>query len=265
MITLKRRSRILIVITICTIIGILALSTSIFPVLGASNRRTVPGWTVNEDINPGDDVTFAFGNGVEYSVTTQVFARTHLTIDQQLSALQFGIVINGTQNVEITIQGNQNGPSSGIGPGQDVKSGQGGKQYRYSYGMVILVQTNLTSAGIETFTLQATIPSGRTASNFHWVVYNESSKTFDLLETTVVGSSVTAEIDAPVFEVLLLEEEAISWVWVVVAVVITLVLIFGVIMSKVEYRQWVIQRFSRHQVGIHRLSIEDILENETRS
>jgi predicted transcriptional regulator len=263
--TPKRRLRILLGMTFVTLVGMLALSTVILPALGASYHRDVSGWTANEDINAGDDVTFAFGNGVNYIVTAQVFTRVQLTIDRQLSALQFGIVAKGTQNVQLTIQGDRNGPTSGIGPGQDITAGPGGKQYRYSYGMVIRVQTNLSVAGVDTFTLQATIPAGRSASNFHWAVYNQSTETFDLLDTTVVGSLVTAEISSTTFEVVLLDEEVFSWLWVVVMVVVAIFLVFGAVMSKTEYRQWVIQRFSRHQVGIHRLSIEDVLENETRS
>ena len=261
----KRRSRTLLVMIFFAAIVTLALATIILPALGAKYRRNVPGWSTTEDINPGDEVTFAFGNGVEYTVTTQVFTRTHLAIDRQLSALQFGIVITGTQNVEITVQGDRNGPTSGVSPGQDITPGQGDKQFRYSYGMVVRVQTNLTSAGTDTFTLQATIPAGRSPTNFHWAVYNESSQSFDLLETSVVESLVTAEIDATTFEAILLEEEVVSSLWIVIVVIIAIVLIFGLVMSKGEYRQWVIQRFSRHQVGIHRLSIEDVLENETRS
>ncbi len=263
--TPKRRLRILLGMTFVTLVGMLALSMVIFPALGASSRRDVLGWTANEDINPGDDVTFAFGNDVEYTVTAQVFTRAQLTIDRQLSALQFGIVVKGPQDVQLTIQGDRNGPTSGIGPGQDITPGQGNTKYRYSYGMVVRVQTNLSVAGVDTFTLQATIPADRSASNFHWAVYNQSTETFDLLDTTVVGSLVTADISSTTFEVVLLDEEVFSWLWVAVVVVVAIFLVFGAVMSKTEYRQWVIQRFSRHQVGIHRLSIEDVLENETRS
>ncbi len=261
----RRRSRILFGLMLPTLIGILAISMAILPALGASYRRNVSGWTTSEDINPGDDVTFAFGNNVEYTVTAQVFTRAQLTIDHQLTALQFGIAAKGPQNVELTIQGDRNGPTSGIGPGQDITPRLGGKHYRYSYGMVVRVQTNLTVAGTNTFTLQATIPAGRSASNFHWAVYNTSTATFDLLDTTVAESTVTADISATSFEVLLLEDEVVPWLGIIVGVVIAIVLLFSIVMSKTEYRQWVIQRFSRHQVGIHRLSIEDVLENETRS
>ncbi len=260
-----RRLKILFGLVFSTLIGILALSMVILPALGASYHRNVSGWTTSEDINPGDDVTFAFGNGVEYTVTAQVFTRTQLTIDRQLSDLQFGIIAKGPQNVDLTIEGDRNGPISGIGLGQDITPGQGSKQYRYSYGMVVRVQTNLTVAGTNTFRLQATIPAGLSASNFHWAVYNASTASFDLLDTTVVESTVTADLSATQFEVLLLEEQVIPWLGIAVGVILAIILIFSIVISKGEYRQWVIQRFSQHQAGIHRLSIEDVLENETRS
>ncbi len=52
---------------------------------------------------------------------------------------------------------------------------------------------------------------------------------------------------------------------IIFAVMVPLIAIFGIIMSKQEYRDFLLNRVIPLETGVHRLSMEDVLENENRS
>ncbi len=111
-----------------------------------------------------------------------------------------------------------------------------------------------------------------------WAIFDNSTNQWQLLTTTVVGDSISASIDGENIEnsqliltlvyispVLIPENFWTSSFGLIIIGSAIVAIIFGSIMTNQQYRDYLLNRFLPINKGPHRLSMEDVLENENRS
>lgn len=111
-----------------------------------------------------------------------------------------------------------------------------------------------------------------------WAIFDNSTNQWDLVETSTEGENIVAEINGND-----LESNQLILTLVYISPIITpdnfwtstlgililgfavLTLIFGSLMTNQEYRDYLLNRFLPINKGPHRLTMEEVLENENRT
>lgn len=116
-------------------------------------------------------------------------------------------------------------------------------------------------------------------SNYLWVIYDLEKDEWYSLDTEIIENGIlftlnSDEVEIPevfTISVIKLPESSIfppvgtNLFWFIVIGIIIVALLFGILMSPQEYRQFLLNRVLHIDKGAHRLSMEDVLENENRT
>ena len=111
-----------------------------------------------------------------------------------------------------------------------------------------------------------------------WAYFDNSTDKWELLPTTIIDANITTSIDDQTIEnsqiiltlVYISSYTIPEFFWtstlgILLIGIAIIILVFGSIMSNQEYRAYLLNRFLPINKGPHRLSMEDVLENENRT
>ncbi|MHA1519690.1 MAG: winged helix-turn-helix transcriptional regulator [Promethearchaeota archaeon] len=117
-------------------------------------------------------------------------------------------------------------------------------------------------------------------SEYLWVIYSEQESEWISLDTQIIEGGVQVSlsdeeiVDSFSLTVVKIQTESIipppndnleTWQYVLIIGVPIMALLMGIVMTTQEYREFLLNRVLHIDKGAHRLSIEDVLENENRN
>jgi len=224
-----------------------------------------------------------------------------MTIDPELSNRFVGILLNASNSLELNLSmqksfhsppgarlrwqsgHNSQGPASlniesSLDHNSMVISAQGKTEEELAienpYSTYFIMDLNITADHVEFY---STIDENLGLSEdltWSWAIYEETSETWFLLDSTVtqgvISTIFTEDITQDThFTITVVSISSSPSFWTTPAgIAIIAVGVFGIviglIMSKAEYRSYLLNRFLPIEKGPHRLSMEDVLENENR-
>jgi len=184
------------------------------------------------------------------------------------------------------------GKYAGIGGGTDTQGNTGGNNkpkivptsntdteltseisFMYNTYYAITYSANLSSL-ILSIPLDAS-NSFSTSNNLSWCIFDLASETWYLLDSNQTETTLSVDLTSVSlnYETSILTIVSIlpptlpfwetSW-GIALLIVGAIAIVFGLIMSKAEYRHYLLNRAMPLETGPHRLSMEEILENENR-
>jgi predicted transcriptional regulator len=134
------------------------------------------------------------------------------------------------------------------------------------------------SANLSSFILSIPLDSIEGFSpqeNLSWCIFDSSSESWYLLESDQTDTSLSVDLTSVSlnYETSILTVVSIlqpttpfwetSW-GITILILGAIAIVFGLLMSKAEYRSYLLNRAMPLETGPHRLSMEEILENENR-
>ncbi len=230
----------------------------------------VSAWSATLRVSPDspDDVEF---NTVIIHASANVSATLRITVDNRLRGKELFFDIAAGSAVDVDINMQQEFADKRLRAGQDIEitpgSGQPGMQYRFTYGAALHVHANDTgarmavSAGVSDF--------GSAKENLHWIYKTtaaDDDSPWDIVTTEVSGDYISTEIVSEGYLTIVEGYVPLDWTWpVVFLITIVVIAISGLMISKTDYVRGVAARI-RGEGGVrpHRMSFDDVLENEAR-
>jgi predicted transcriptional regulator len=234
----------------------------------------VQGHSKKDRINPNETVSYTFSNNLKYQITTNVSVDLDIEFDPSLQNREVSFIINSSSSINLQIRiktelskfGTMKQPTGPTG---------GVYQWCYRYNCIFRIYSNIT---IDSLVIRfkkdpefALIPdyiytiaifeSNRDAWEISPSIDKYNEDTLEThLESKVLEINGNTEYYITIFEV----DDFSFWIWIIIIVVIGFVSITFLI-SKTEYFDFLRKRTVALNKGAHRLTLDEVLENENRN
>ncbi|MFX1308066.1 MAG: hypothetical protein ACFE8C_00045 [Promethearchaeota archaeon] len=246
--------------------------------IGNARKKNINGFSTKDKVKPFEKVSYNFLNNLTFEIYTDTFINLSIDYDNNLKNRQTFFIINNSNPISLNVSTKPNLQNFGIMQlPQEPQRGNFRFQYRYDCIFQIKSNTSINNLTIrynklQNYGLNPDISStiAKYESNqYSWelvdtieFINETSSETY--LEGSLTNLQQDTEYYITIFEIEIIQED---WIWLIVLIsfisigVISLI----VLISKKDYFQYLRTRTISIEKGAHRLSLEEVLENENRN
>jgi DNA-binding transcriptional ArsR family regulator len=234
-------------------------------------------WTT--DIVESDEyVTYNFPNNIIFEITTSSRTNLYIEYENQIFNRQSLFIFNNNQSISLNISSKVKMENFGISqPPRSPKKGN--FQLRYRYDCIFRIRSNSSIQNFKIYYRKLDQFGLRSNKNYSLAIYSSNQESWELVDTEDrLNESISErylESSLPEIEsetdyyVTLFEfsTEPDDWTWVIFTIMIIAVGLLSIafLISKKEYFQYLRKRTVSIEKGAHRLSLEEVLENENRN
>ena len=253
---------------------ILIISLNLIISIAFSRDEYPSGFNYSDKVNPDEKVNYHFSNNILLSFETNVLVDINVEYENRIENRQIEFIINNTQSISLNVSSKTNMGNFGMSNAPQEPKGQ----YQNRYQCFIMIESNVSINKLTIRNWEQTQLGLNPSNNYKLAFYNPTGDTWNFLETTEVLNESTSEYYLET-EILNLNSETAyyltyfeivpvfnSWIWVIIIVSIVGIasaLIF--LISRSDYFQYLRQRTVPIEKGAHRLSLDEVLENENRN
>ena len=253
---------------------ILIISFNIIFSTALSRDEYPPGFNYSDEINPNEKVNYYFSNNISLSLSTNVLVDINIEYENRIANRQIEFVVSNNQSISLNVSSKTSMGNFGMSNTPQEPRGQ----YQNRYQCFIMIESNVsinkliirnqeqTQLGLNpsnSYKLASYSPAGNEWDFFETTkIYNESTSEY-YLQTEIVNLNSDTQYYLTYFEIVPVLN---SWIWVIIIVSIVGVasaLIY--LISRSDYFQYLKQRTIPIEKGAHRLSLDEVLENENRN
>ncbi len=240
---------------------------------------------------------YAFDNNIQVNLSTTVITTVDLEIEEGLANRFIGININASTPIKISFKARKNfevspgrkmnwyGKSDNNPNLNDIQVSQSIEEnpieeydidYNYDTFYQIDIEGEINSIEIYTSIDPKLGISKSDTSLLGWAIFNNETQSWEILSDDADEDIISAELDQYDIEndqlILTVVNFApistgsffSSTLGIILIIVVLITAIFGLIMTNTQYRDYLLNRVMHINTGPHRLTIEQVLENENR-
>ena len=239
--------------------------------------ENIPGFSTQDKVYPNESVKYNFFNNIIFDISTDSFIDFNIQYENNIENRQIFFQINNTNPITLNISSKVLMQNFGM-PQPPQGPRRGDTQFRYRYNCILRIKSNTT---IELLTISSSkrIQYGLSPNlDYSLAVYESSQDSWMLIDTIEVLNESSSEIslsgtisnlqaDTEYF-ITFYEITNIfdSWIIVIIIIVSAVGLAsLAILISKKDYFQYLKTRTIPIEKGAHRLSLDDVLENENRN
>ena len=240
-------------------------------------NETIPGFSYHDFINPNEIVCYNFNNSnVNFEISSNALIELNIEYGSAIKDRQTMFIINTSSSTTLNITSEANINEYGL-PEIPQEPSKGRYRYQYQYNCIYKIRANQT---IENLTIRNTknyqfgLNPTKQYTLALFVSTSESWEIVDTLEilndTKVYLESTFQDLNSNTdYYITIYEITDIPFDWTWIFLFISIGVIFGVLslailISKKDYFQYLRTRMVYVEKGAHRLSLEQVLENENR-
>lgn len=234
-------------------------------------------WTA--DIVEADEyVSYHFPNNINFEITTNSRINLYLEYENNIFNRQSLFFFNNNESFSLNITSKTNMRNFGITQPPSAPK-KGNFQLRYQYNCIFKIRSNSSIQNltiryrkINQFGLNSEI-------NYSLAIYNIDQESWELVDTEekfnesiseLYLESSLSEIESDTeYYITLFEfsKETYDWTWLIFPIMILAIGLLSIafLISKKEYFQYLRKRTVSIEKGAHRLSLDEVLENENRN
>ncbi|MFX1388663.1 MAG: winged helix-turn-helix transcriptional regulator [Promethearchaeota archaeon] len=241
-------------------------------------NEDVDGYSTQDTIQPNEKVSYNFLNNLTFEITTNVLINISIEYDYNIENRQTFFIINNSNSLSLNISSKSSLQNFGVmQTPQQPQRGNFRYQYRYNCIFQILSNNTIDNLTIRYRKIQqyGINPNAR----YSLALYESSQEAWQLIDTQEKLNETTSEIylesvlvdiqQDTEYYITLYEEEVIreDWTWLIITGSIIVIAIMAIVaaISKKDYFQYLRTRTVPIEKGAHRLSLEEVLENENRN
>lgn len=234
-------------------------------------------WT-RDVIKSNEFVSFYFPNNIIFEISTNSLVEIYLEYDNKIHNSQSLFIINSNESISLNITTKTSMRNFGISQPPNAPK-KGGFQLRYQYNSIFKIRSN---SSIENFTIRYRKNSQfglKSNVNYSLALYGINQESWELVNTQeklnrsiselYIESSLSGFESNTDYYITLFEfsEQPYDWNWLIFTIIISAVSILSIafLISKKEYFQYLKTRTVSIEKGAHRLTLEEVLENENRN
>jgi predicted transcriptional regulator len=236
----------------------------------------VMGFHVTDKIYVNETVNYQFNNSIILSISTNVFLDFEADFENKIENRQIFFQLQNDQSIKLNITSKSNMGMFGI-PNAPPAPRQGNYQYQNRYNCIFLIRANTS---IQSLTIKSNKEEQfgfNPDRQYSLALLNPDQESWELIELNEVYNTTSASWNLETslsdltantnYYITFFEINPISdnfwWIGLIIGLSIGILALI-VVISKRDYIQLLIKRTIPIEKGAHRLSIEDVLENENR-
>jgi DNA-binding transcriptional ArsR family regulator len=249
-----------------------------FPVNISARKETIPGFSTQDIVQPNEKVSYNFLNNLTFEIFTNTLIDLSLEYDSNIENRQTFFLINNSNPLSLNVSTKSSLQNFGVmQPPQQPQRGNFRFQYRYNCIFQIKSNTSIENITIRYRKIQQYGISPD--SSYSLAIYESNQDSWQLIDTVVkinestfeeyLESSILniqqdTEYYVTIYEVELIQED---WTWLIIlgSIIFIGVISLGIAISKKDYFQYLRTRTVPIEKGAHRLSLDEVLENENRN
>jgi len=250
------------------------LEFNLFIAYAASKKdRNISGFSKKTEINSDESVSYHFSNNIHFEIDTEVYIKLEIKYNERIENRETSMDINNDNPISLEIKVDRSMQNYGYSKNpKDPKQGE--YQLRSQYRCIYRIKSN---SSIEKLKLTFKKDSEYGLDPFieyTVALYEEDEDSWELLETEEVSvnseiyikSSIT-ELDADKeYYVTIYEVSYFSYILIFSSIILAFgILSIVIIISKKDYFHYLKTRSTLIQKGAHRLTLDEVLENENRN
>ena len=266
---------------ICGIILVLLLfllEYNLIFAIGTSRKEKISGSGTQDSVKPKERVSYDFMNNNTFEISTDVYIDLYIEYENDISYRQTYFIINNSRPISLNISTKTDLQDFGIiqSPQQPQKSNF---RFHFGYNCIIRIRTNTSIANLTIRYRKVQEYGLNPDALYSLVIFETNQESWELIETgekinesnaeKYIESSITTLQQDTEYYITIIEVEAIQkdWTWLIITILIIAVGIIAlvVLISKKDYFQYLRTRTVPIEKGAHRLSLDDVLENENRN
>jgi len=235
------------------------------------------GFSTQDRVHPNESVKYNFYNNIVFDISTDTFIDLNIQYENNIENRQIYFLINNSNPISLNISSKVSMQNFGMsGLPQEPK--QGDTQFQYRYNCIIQIQTNTTIEHLTISSIKRSSYGLNPNSEYSLALYESSQDSWELIDTieelnessselSLAGSVSNLQADTEYF-VTFFEVSDIfdNWLLVIILIVGAIgIASLTILISKKDYFQYLKTRTVPIEKGAHRLSLEDVLENENRN
>ncbi|MFX0032000.1 MAG: winged helix-turn-helix transcriptional regulator [Candidatus Hodarchaeota archaeon] len=259
------------------ILCILIFQFTFFIYQVSARKEIIPGFSITDNVNPNETVIYQFPNNIIFGVSTNVFIDISINYESRISNREIFLIIKNGSPISLNITSKIDIDGFNL-TRQPEAPRRGNSQYQYRYNCVYRIKSNITIENITIRSLKSGFYGLNPTSQYSMSVYESSLDSWQLIDTIekinesssehyLEGSLIDIEADTDYFLTFFEISEAFNeWFWVII--IMLLAAAFGsiaILISKKDYFHYLRTRQTPIEKGAHRLSLEEVLENENRN
>ena len=257
---------------------LLDFSLLIFDV-SARKQKDVSGFSKQDTLQQGESVSYRFSNNIKLKISSDAYTELDIEYSENIENREFSIDIESGryryEHIYLEIQSERSMRSFGISEvPNDPKNGE--IPLRTQYRCIYRIKSNHTIEKLK-------FEFGKTGQHgidplieYSVAVYEEDEDSWDLIDTEekVEGSDSEVYLKADIddiepntdYYITLYEVSYWSYVWIGIIIIAAIgFLSLVIIISKSDYFHYLKTRTASIEKGAHRLTIDEVLENENRN
>lgn len=243
-----------------------------------ARKEDIPGFSTQDTINPNERVTYNFLNNITFEISTDTLINLSIEYENNIANRQTFFIINNSNPISLNISIKSSLQNFGVmQPPRQPQRGNFRFQYRYNCIYNIRSNTSIENLTIRykklqyyglnpenSFTLAIFESNQDSWELIDTIEFVNESNSEKYLESTLTNLQQDNEYFITLFEI---QEVLADWTWLITIIVI---IILGVaslafLISKKDYFQYLRKRTISIEKGAHRLSLDEVLENENRN
>jgi len=255
---------------------IILLEFSLLISFGLSKKENyVSGFSKKDEINPDESKSYRFSNNNRLKISTDVYVEFDIEYDKKIENREISLDINNNNPISLEIKSERSMESFRLSKTpNEPKNGE--FELRSQYNCIYLIKSN---SSIEKIKLEF-IKDGQYGLDplieYSIAVYEEDEDSWELVDTeekvdesnseTYLQASIK-ELEADTeYYITIYEVSYWSYVWIWALIIFSIGIISLVILiSKKDYIHYLKTRTTFISKGAHRLTLDDVLENENRN
>lgn len=254
------------------------IESSLFFITVNARQEQVTGFSTQDSIKPKERVSYEFMNNNTFEISTDTYIDLYIEYENSISFHQTYFIVNNSLPISLNISTKSNLQNFGVSqpPQQPQKSNY---QFQFKYDCIFRLRSNtsisnltITYRKIQTFNLDP-------EATYSLAIFESNQDSWELVNTIELIDETTSEKylesmlsnlqDDTDYYITLVEVGIIrtDWTWLIITVVAIAIGIVSlvVLISKKDYFQYLRTRTIPIEKGAHRLSLDEVLENENRN
>ncbi|MFX0070871.1 MAG: hypothetical protein ACFFAO_07260 [Candidatus Hermodarchaeota archaeon] len=258
-------------IILLTLIFVEILSFTYFGV--SKKERNVSGFSKEGTINAGETVTYRFSNNLQFEIDTEMETRLDLMYNEKLKNREIFIEINNEKPISFDVRVERSLDNFGkSGKPSDPKKEN--IRLQYNYYCIYRIQSNDTIEKLKFKFEKDTEFDLDPLKEYSIAIYEEDEKSWELLDTEEVSDDSEIYLKASFsdlepnteYYITIYEIGYLPQVIVFTSIIIAIgVISIVILISKKDYIHYLRTRSTPIQTGAHRLTLDEVLENENRN
>lgn len=261
---------------ILTIIILLEFSPIAFIPFARSEQ--VQDFWKEDTILPNESVSYHFPNNIIFEITTDSLIELYIEYDNNIQNRQTSFMINNSESISLYIQSKTSMQNFGFSdPPPSPKKGN--LQLRFRYNCIFKIRSNTTIENL-TIRYRKSHQYGLNPNiNYSLAIFESSQESWEVintqekvnvsnsetyLETSVLDINENTDYFITLFEITTSQPD---WTWLILTILVISIGIISltILISKRDYIRYLRTRIVSIEKGAHRLSLDEVLENDNRN